>query len=152
MKFRYLGNSGLKVSEICYGNWLTHGSQVENEVATRCVETALEEVYDSNGQVGGIVYHLGDLHHKACAMARPEPTELAERLFRLEMTLPFSLCSFDANAYRDVLGKAGLRRYRELAEAEWGKVKPHDSKDHYDVSRARITRVPEQPATASGNP
>lgn len=42
MKFRYLGNSGLKVSEICYGNWLTHGSQVENEVATRCVETALE--------------------------------------------------------------------------------------------------------------
>ncbi|MBI4900279.1 MAG: aldo/keto reductase family protein [Actinobacteria bacterium] len=42
MKFRYLGNSGLKVSEICYGNWLTHGSQVENETATRCVRAALE--------------------------------------------------------------------------------------------------------------
>jgi tetratricopeptide (TPR) repeat protein len=121
------------------------------EYAIECVETALEEVDDSNGQVGGIVYRLGDLHHKACAMARPEPTELAERLFHLEMTLPFSLCSFDANAYRDVLGKAGLRRYRELAEAEWGKVKPGDSKDHYDVSRARITRVMEQLATASGD-
>ena len=42
MKFRYLGNSGLKISEITYGNWLTHGSQVENEVATRCVHAALD--------------------------------------------------------------------------------------------------------------
>ncbi|MBI5028628.1 MAG: aldo/keto reductase family protein [Actinobacteria bacterium] len=42
MKFRYLGNSGLKVSEICYGNWITHGSQVENEIAERCVHAALE--------------------------------------------------------------------------------------------------------------
>jgi aryl-alcohol dehydrogenase-like predicted oxidoreductase len=42
VKYRYLGNSGLKVSEICYGNWLTHGSQVENEIATKCVRTALD--------------------------------------------------------------------------------------------------------------
>ena len=33
MEFRYLGNSGLKISEITYGNWLTHGSQVENDAA-----------------------------------------------------------------------------------------------------------------------
>ncbi|MCC6495729.1 MAG: aldo/keto reductase family protein [Propionibacteriaceae bacterium] len=42
MRFRYLGNSGLQVSEICYGNWLTHGSQVENDTATRCVRAALD--------------------------------------------------------------------------------------------------------------
>ncbi len=42
MKFRYLGDSGLKISEITYGNWLTHGSQVENEVATQCVHAALD--------------------------------------------------------------------------------------------------------------
>jgi aryl-alcohol dehydrogenase-like predicted oxidoreductase len=42
MRFRYLGNSGLKISEITYGNWLTHGSQVENDVATQCVQAALE--------------------------------------------------------------------------------------------------------------
>jgi aryl-alcohol dehydrogenase-like predicted oxidoreductase len=42
MEFRYLGNSGLKISEITYGNWLTHGSQVENDVATSCVRKALE--------------------------------------------------------------------------------------------------------------
>ncbi len=42
MEFRYLGNSGLKVSEITYGNWLTHGSQVENETAMKCVAAALD--------------------------------------------------------------------------------------------------------------
>ncbi len=42
MDFRYLGNSGLKISEITYGNWLTHGSQVENEQAHACVKASLE--------------------------------------------------------------------------------------------------------------
>ena len=42
MEFRYLGNSGLKISAITYGNWLTHGSQVENEVAHACVRAALD--------------------------------------------------------------------------------------------------------------
>jgi aryl-alcohol dehydrogenase-like predicted oxidoreductase len=42
MEFRYLGNSGFKVSEITFGNWLTHGSQVENDVATKCVRAALD--------------------------------------------------------------------------------------------------------------
>lgn len=42
MEFRHLGNSGLKISEITYGNWLTHGSQIENDVATRCVHAALD--------------------------------------------------------------------------------------------------------------
>jgi aryl-alcohol dehydrogenase-like predicted oxidoreductase len=42
MEFRYLGHSGLKISEITYGNWLTHASQVENDVATQCVRAALD--------------------------------------------------------------------------------------------------------------
>ncbi|MFI0368103.1 aldo/keto reductase family protein [Actinomadura sp. 1N219] len=43
MEFRYLGRSGLKVSEIAYGNWLTHGSQVEEDAARACVRAALDE-------------------------------------------------------------------------------------------------------------
>jgi aryl-alcohol dehydrogenase-like predicted oxidoreductase len=39
---RFLGNSGLKISEITYGNWLTHGSQVENDAAKACVRAALD--------------------------------------------------------------------------------------------------------------
>ena len=42
MQHRFLGNSGLKVSEISYGNWITHGGQVEEDAARACVERALE--------------------------------------------------------------------------------------------------------------
>ncbi len=42
MEFRYLGNSGLKVSEIIYGNWLTHASQVEDDKAIKTVHAALD--------------------------------------------------------------------------------------------------------------
>src|SRR6188768_3017544 len=42
VNYRNLGRSGLKVTEITYGNWLTHGSQVENEQATACVRAALD--------------------------------------------------------------------------------------------------------------
>src|SRR6187200_92168 len=42
MEFRYLGNSGFKVSAVSYGNWVTHGSQVEADQATSCVRAALE--------------------------------------------------------------------------------------------------------------
>jgi len=43
MEFRHLGRSGLKVSELAYGNWITHGSQVEEDAAAACVSAALDE-------------------------------------------------------------------------------------------------------------
>ena len=42
MEFRHLGRSGLLVSEISYGNWITHGSQVEEEAAVACVRASLD--------------------------------------------------------------------------------------------------------------
>ena len=42
MEYRRLGNSGMYISEIAYGNWITHGSQVESEAAIKCVRTALD--------------------------------------------------------------------------------------------------------------
>ena len=41
MEHRRLGRSGMYVSEISYGNWITHGSQVEAEAAVACVKEAL---------------------------------------------------------------------------------------------------------------
>ncbi len=43
MEIRNLGKSGLKISAIAYGNWLTHGSQVEEDAALACVRQALDE-------------------------------------------------------------------------------------------------------------
>jgi len=42
MEFRHLGRSGMLVSEISYGNWITHGSQVEEDAAAACVRKALD--------------------------------------------------------------------------------------------------------------
>jgi aryl-alcohol dehydrogenase-like predicted oxidoreductase len=56
MKHRRLGRSGLKISEIAYGNWLTHGSQVAEEAARECVAAALDEgitTFDTADQYAG---------------------------------------------------------------------------------------------------
>ena len=123
-----------------------------SEYAIARTEDALEQIDDSSGSVGEIVFRLGELHLMACAMARPEPTALAERLFRLEMGLSFGLCSFSAATYRHVLGKPGLQRYRELAETEWSKIKPRKQNGRdFDSHRFRITHIMEKLAEASGD-
>lgn len=43
MEYRRLGSSGMYVSEISYGNWITHGSQVEQASAIACVKAALDQ-------------------------------------------------------------------------------------------------------------
>jgi aryl-alcohol dehydrogenase-like predicted oxidoreductase len=43
MEYRHLGNSGMMVSAISYGNWITHGGQVEEDAALACVRAALDE-------------------------------------------------------------------------------------------------------------
>jgi len=43
MEYRHLGKSGLVISEIAYGNWITHGDQVEEQAAADCVRAALDE-------------------------------------------------------------------------------------------------------------
>ncbi len=42
MEFRHLGHSGLKISEITYGNWVTHGSQVTDDLAVKTIQAALD--------------------------------------------------------------------------------------------------------------
>ena len=82
MEFRFLGNSGLKVSAISYGNWVTHGSQVEADQATACVRAALEAgitTFDTadtyaNGRAETI---LGD----ALAGERRESLEILTKVF-----------------------------------------------------------------------
>jgi aryl-alcohol dehydrogenase-like predicted oxidoreductase len=42
MEYRRLGRSGMYVSALAYGNWITHGSQVEEDAAKACVLAALD--------------------------------------------------------------------------------------------------------------
>ncbi|WP_416417093.1 aldo/keto reductase family protein [Paenarthrobacter aromaticivorans] len=42
MEYRKLGASGMYISELAYGNWVTHGEQIDQEAATSCVRQALD--------------------------------------------------------------------------------------------------------------
>ncbi len=82
MKHRFLGTSGLQISEIAYGNWLTHGSQVENDAATACVHAALDAgitTFDTADVYANTVAEqvLGD----ALAGQRRESLEILTKVF-----------------------------------------------------------------------
>ena len=59
VSYRYLGRSGLKITEITYGNWLTHGSQVENDTAKACVRAALDAGITTLRHRGRLRQHQG---------------------------------------------------------------------------------------------
>ena len=42
MPYRRLGRSGLKVSLLSFGSWVTFGPQLDDDLATRCLEAARE--------------------------------------------------------------------------------------------------------------
>ena len=121
------------------------------QYAIEQTEAALEDVDDSNGQVGDILCRLGELHLKACQLARPDAEDLAYDLFQLETTLPFGVSSFSAQTYLAVLGETGLHKYRALAQSRWDALAPTDAKAGFDDARYKITRVMEDLAQASGD-
>jgi hypothetical protein len=121
------------------------------QYAIEQTEAVLENVDDSDGQVGDVLYRLGDLHLKACMLARPDPVVLAHDLFELETTLPFGVCSFSALTYKEVLGAKGLQAYRALAQAKWGALRPVGEKTGFDHERFKITQIMEDLARASGD-
>lgn len=140
-------------------SWITDGraaAMVElAEYAVSRVESAMEECDDSNGELGGLLAHIVELHLDACRAASPDPAELAERLFEYELNGHWETFSSAAELYAEVLGEPGLARYRRLAEAEWAKVPalgPGDDKSQtWHGNRYRITQIMETLARRSGD-
>ena len=117
------------------------------------VEEHMGAADDSAGRMGGILERLRALHHRACVSAKPDPEALAERLFAWGIHGEYESFLGAADEYADVLGESGLARYRELAEAEWPRVRPlgpgQSDPDGFG-RRFRITRVMEALARHGG--
>ena len=82
MEFRYLGRSGLKVSAISYGNWITHGSQVEEDAARSCVKRALDlgiTTYDTADVYAGT--RAEEVLGRALSGIRRESIEVFTKVF-----------------------------------------------------------------------
>ena len=124
------------------------------EHALRRVEAAYGYVDDSGGgELGDVKERLEALHLAACREARPESTELAERLFRWELEGEAETFYGAVERYADVLGETGMARYRELAEAAWAgepDLGP-GSRLAWSSRRFRLSRIMEGLARADGD-
>jgi uncharacterized Zn finger protein len=119
------------------------------------IELAMEHVDDSDGEMGGLLERLQELHHAACEAARPDPVDLAARLFAWELGGEWDVFSGAALTYADVLGGVGLAEYRRRAELEWAKVPSltpgADVGRSFADRRFRITSIMESLAWAAGD-
>ncbi|MEY4322234.1 MAG: hypothetical protein RL410_15 [Actinomycetota bacterium] len=82
MEFRHLGSSGLKISEISLGNWLTHGGQIAEDTAHACVRTALEggiTTFDTADVYAGTVAE--EVLGRALAGQRREGLEIFTKVY-----------------------------------------------------------------------
>jgi aryl-alcohol dehydrogenase-like predicted oxidoreductase len=73
MDYRRLGRSGLKISRIAYGNWVTHGGQIGDDAAKQCVRAAWDE--------GITFFDTADIYERGAA-----ETVLGEALQEMKLT------------------------------------------------------------------
>jgi len=92
------------------------------EAALRWLADACGNIDDSDGQMTELMERVGQIHLRACEAARPDPIQLAGRLFRGELLAQYNEFHGSAQTYAHILGPEGLAAYRKLAEAEWAKV------------------------------
>ena len=108
------------------------------------LERRIEDVDDSDGLVGGVLGRVQDLHLAACRKGRPDPVQLARRLFHWALISEYDVFTDAPGRYARVLGANGLAAYRAAAEEEWAKVPPlgpgDDPRERYS-ERFRITEV-----------
>jgi uncharacterized Zn finger protein len=146
--------SGLSRVHGLYQELLEGGAAHEvvtlTEEAYAALETAYEEVDDSDGMLSMVVGDFLELHHAACLVARPEPVALARKLFAWEVSSGFGFFDGAQHSYADVLGEAGRAEYRRLAQEAWEAPRRGDL-DTVDWRRRMIARMLEGFARDDGD-
>ncbi|MGH7441382.1 MAG: SWIM zinc finger family protein, partial [bacterium] len=125
-----------------------------SEYALRKIEPLMEQVYDEGTDLSGLLEDLQEIHFTACRKARPDPRDLARRLFDWELNGQWGVFDGAARKYKDILGKDGLEAFRKLAEAVWADVpvlSPGDRESGGRIGRERITGMMEDLTRAENN-
>jgi len=123
------------------------------ESALQSLLGAIQAVDDSDGHFATLRDRLQDIHYRTCQESRPDPVELARRLFQWELHSDFDVFYGAAERYARILGAKGMKAYRDLAEAEWQKVPAQTAKHERSESgqHFRITHIMQSLAQASGD-
>ena len=120
----------------------------------RTLEVQMGMLDDSDGYMSGILSDVEDLHHGACVKVKPDPEQLARKLFTWGLQTDWGVFSDAAHSYADVLAERGLKAYRALAEERWKRMrplKPGEENLEYGKERFRITSIMEQLAMETGD-
>jgi uncharacterized Zn finger protein len=118
------------------------------------LEIQMNTVDDSDGYMSDILANIEELHHDACVLAKPDPEQLARKLFAWELRSDWEVFYGASERYADVLGKKGLKVYQELAEKKWAKLsslRAGEDSHSFDRNRFRITSIMEQLASQTGD-
>ncbi|MBN3767470.1 DUF6880 family protein [Burkholderia sp. Ac-20365] len=94
------------------------------ELALAEAESGLERIDDSSGDVMPAIQELAAVHLEACERTRPEPEELARRLFRFLLESPWGTFNGAFPRYAEALGGTGQHVYRELCNDAWNRLPP----------------------------
>lgn len=125
------------------------------EYGLDAVERAMNSgVDDSEGYLGGVLDRLQELHLKACRKARPDPEELAERLFERALESDYDVFSGALETYKSVLGKKGAAAWRAMVQQAWDALpprKPGENEWGETGRRYQITRMMEDLARDAGD-
>jgi hypothetical protein len=89
------------------------------EYAMELWEEAIQRIDDSDGCMGMLLDDLHELHFSACTRAKPDPVEMAIRLFNRCINSEWDMFRGAYETYGSVLGKTGRAQYRSLVEEEW---------------------------------
>jgi uncharacterized Zn finger protein len=125
-----------------------------SEFFFKSLEGCMGMMDDSDGYMSGIFSDIQELYHEACVMAKPDPEQLARKLFDWEMHSEWEVFNGAVEYYSDLLGEKGLKTYRYLAEKEWEKfavLHPGQDQQSYSGSRFRITSIMEKLAGQTGD-
>lgn len=146
--FHYVGEALDAVAELVDGGFPDAAITLA-EYALELLEGAAERVDDSDGGLQEAIDHAEEIHLAACAAGSPDPIALAERLVARALNSEYEVFLTVMPDYEEVLGPAGMARYRELVEQAWNKLppkKPHD----YNSRRFTATYLMERLAESAG--
>lgn len=148
-------NRAIDSIEQLYNEEFAEEALILCEYALEQASLAVLSVDDSAGFFSEFRERLESIHLAACKAIKPDPVELAKRLFAFEM-MDSDLDIFygAAQNYKAVLGKAGLAEYRCLAGKEWATVpekRPGSRDTGYSGKHFHITSIMESLARADGD-
>ncbi len=120
-----------------------HGTEVAEllEHAHKRLETAFNNLDDSNGWLTEISHEIARIHVKACEQSEIANKKLVKRLFALEMDSEFDTFRPVAERYGHILDAEGLSLYRKLLLEVWDSLeKEPDGSFGYGNSRVSSAR------------